>query len=63
MPRRVCFPVSSPYLYHFWHLVERFSNKLKYFRTIATGFEKQDAEYLGLVKLAAARIWIWFMSR
>ena len=45
------------------NLVERFFNKLKHFRAIATRFEKHDANYLALVKLAAARIWMRFMSR
>jgi len=30
---------------------------------VATRFEKHDANYLVLVKLAAARIWMRFMSR
>jgi transposase len=32
-------------------------------RAIATRFEKHDDKYLALVKLAAARIWMRFMSR
>ena len=42
--------------------VERFFNRLKHFRAIATRFEKNPANYLALVKLAAARIWMRFMS-
>ncbi len=60
---RVLVPVFSPYLYRFRNLIERFFNKLKHFRAIATRFEKHDANYLALVKLAAARIWMRFMSR
>jgi transposase len=63
MPGRVNIPVFSPYLYRLRNLVERFFNKLKHFRAIATRFEKHDANYLALVKLAAARIWMRFMSR
>lgn len=63
MPGRVNVPVFSPYLYRLRNLVERFFNKLKHFRAIATRFEKHDANYLALVKLAAARIWMRFMSR
>jgi transposase len=63
MPHRVNIPPFSPYLYRFRNLVERFFNKLKHFRAIATRFEKHDANYLALVKLAAARIWMRFMSR
>jgi transposase len=55
--------VFSPYHYRFRNLVERFFKKLKHFRAIATRFEKHDANYLALVKLAAARIWMRFMSR
>ena len=50
-------------LYKERNLVERFFNKLKHFRAVATRFEKHDANYLALVKLAAARIWMRFMSR
>lgn len=63
MPGRVNVPAFSPYLYRFRNLVERFFNKLKHFRAIATRFEKYDDNYLALVKLAAARIWMRFMSR
>ena len=63
MPRRINVPSFSPYLYRFRNLIERFFNKLKHFRAIATRFEKHDANYLALVKLAAARIWMRFMSR
>jgi len=63
MPRRVKVPAFSAYLYRFRNLVERFFSKLKHFRAIATRFEKHDANYLALVKLAAARIWMRFMSR
>ena len=63
MPGRVNIPPFSAYLYRFRNLVERFFNKLKHFRAVATRFEKHDANYLALVKLAAARIWMRFMSR
>jgi transposase len=58
MPGRVNVPAFSSYLYRFRNLVERFFNKLKHFRAIATRFEKHDENYLALVKLAAARIWM-----
>lgn len=63
LSRRTTMPVFSPFLYRFRNLVERFFNKLKHFRAVATRFEKHDANYLALVKLAAARIWMRFMSR
>ena len=56
-------PVFSAFLYRYRNLVERFFNKLKHFRAVATRYEKHDANYLALVKLAAARIWMRFMSR
>jgi transposase len=57
-PRRVNVPAFSQYLYRFRNLVERFFNKLKHFRAVATRYEKHDANYLALVKLAAIRIWL-----
>jgi transposase len=61
--RRVNVPAFSPQLYRLRNLIERFFSKLKHFRAVATRFEKHDANYLALVKLAAARIWMRFMSR
>ena len=63
MPTRKRVPAFSSFLYRYRNLVERFFNKLKHFRAIATRYEKHDANYLALVKLAAARIWMRFMSR
>ena len=63
MPRRVNIPAFSAFLYRFRNLVERFFNKLKHFRAVATRFEKHDANYLALVKLAATRIGMRLMSR
>ena len=58
MPRRVKVPAFSPFLYRYRNLIERFFNKLKHSRAVATRFEKHDANYLALVKLAASRIWM-----
>jgi transposase len=58
MPRRVRIPAFSPFLYRYRNLVERFFNTLKHFRAVATRYEKHDANYLALVKLAAIRIWM-----
>ncbi len=63
MPNRVNIPAFSPFLYRYRNLVERFFSKLKHFRAVATRFEKYAANYLALVKLAASRIWMRFMSR
>ena len=63
MPNRVNIPRFNKNLYKNRNLVERFFNKLKHFRAVATRFEKHDANYLALVKLASVRIWMRFMSR
>lgn len=39
------------------NLVERFFNRIKQFRGIATRYDKHPANYLAAVKLVAARIW------
>lgn len=63
MPNRVNLPAFSTFLYRYRNLVERFFSKLKHFRAVATRFEKHAANYLALVKMAASRIWMRFMSR
>ena len=62
MPNRINIPAFSPFLSRFRNRVERFFSKLKHFRAVATRYEKHDANYLALVTLAAARIWMRFMS-
>jgi transposase len=56
--RRIDPPTFSPFLYRYRNLVERFFNKLKHYRAVATRYEKHAANYLALVKLAAIRIWL-----
>jgi transposase len=56
MPGRTNIPAFSAFLYRYRNLVERFFSKLKHFRAIATRYEKHDANYLALVKLASAKI-------
>jgi transposase len=51
----ICF---SPYLYRARNLVERFFNKIKQCRRIATRYDKLAANYLAFVKLASIRIWL-----
>lgn len=63
MPNRKNVPAFSRFLYRYRNLVERFFSKLKHFRAIATRYEKHAENYLALVKLASARIWMRFMSR
>ncbi len=63
MPDRLNPPYFNTYLYRRRNLVERFFSKLKHFRAIATRYEKHAENYLALIKLAASRIWMRFMSR
>jgi transposase len=58
MPHRLDPPAFSPFLYRYRNLVERFFNKLKHYRAIATRYEKHARNFLALVKLAAIRIWL-----
>src|SRR3982751_5439769 len=58
MPRRKNVPAFSPFLYRYRNLVARFFNRLKHFRAVASRYEKHDANYLALIKLASTRIWL-----
>ena len=58
MSTRLIKPVFSPFLYRYRNRVERFFNKLKHYRAVATRYEKHAANYLALVKLAATRVWL-----
>lgn len=49
-----------PALYHQRNLVERFFNKLKHFRKIATRYEKTARNYLATVLIASSRLWARF---
>lgn len=60
MPNRKNVPAFSPFLYRYRNLVERFFNKLKHFRAVATRYDKNPENYLAGVKLASARIWMRF---
>ena len=58
MPNRVKpFPFDAD-LYKARNLVERFFNKLKHFRAVATRYDKRDDNYLASVQLASIRIWL-----
>ena len=59
-PRRnrrkpICF---SPHLYRDRNLVERFFNKIKHCRRVATRYDKHAANYLAFIKLACIRLWL-----
>ena len=60
MPNRKNVPAFSSFLYRERNLVERFFNKLKHFRGVATRYDKRADNYLAGVKLASARIWMRF---
>lgn len=51
----ICF---SPFLYKARNFVERFFNKAKQFRRIATRYDKLAENYLAALKLVAIRIWL-----
>lgn len=45
-------------IYRQRNLVERYFNKLKHFRRVATRFEKLARNFLAAVALASARLWM-----
>ena len=58
MPQRKRKPAFSAFLYRYRNPVERFFNKLKQFRAIATRYDKRDENFLASVQLASIRIWL-----
>ena len=53
--------VKRPYdaeLYKERNIIERFFNKLKQFRRVATRYDKLLVNFMGFVKLAAIAIWL-----
>jgi putative transposase len=48
----------DPELYKERNIIERFFNKLKQFRRVATRYDKLLANFMGFVKLAAIAIWL-----
>jgi transposase len=51
----ICF---SRHLYRTRNSVERFFNKIKQFRRVATRYDKFAANYLAFIELASVRIWL-----
>lgn len=51
----ICF---SPFLYKARNRIERFFNRMKHFRRIATRYDKLAANYLAALKLASVRLWL-----
>jgi len=60
MPNRVCVPRFNRRLYRKRNLVERFFNKIKHYRAVATRYDKRDDNFLATIKLASIRIWLRF---
>lgn len=58
IPRRRDPPPLDRVAYRRRNRIERFFSKLKHYRAVATRYEKHDANFLALVKLAATRIWL-----
>ena len=50
----ICF---SPWLYKQRNLVERFFNRIRHFRGIATRYDKCPENYLAAIKLVCTRLW------
>ena len=53
-------PAFSPRVYKLRNRVERFFNRIKHYRAIATRYDRHDANFLAAVKLAAIRLWMRF---
>ncbi len=58
MPNRVKTYPFSDWVYRLRNLVERFFNKLKHYRAVATRYDKRDDNYLASIQLASIRIWL-----
>ena len=61
IPPRKCCKTPRSYdkaLYKERNVIERFFNKLKQFRRVATRYDKLLANFMGFVKLAAIAIWL-----
>ena len=48
----------QPHLYRAPNLVERFFNKIKQCRQVATRYDKLAANYLAFIQLASIRLWL-----
>ena len=48
----------STWVYRQRNLVERFFNRIKQFRGLATRYDRRPDNYLAALKLAAVRIWL-----
>lgn len=55
---RTCSFAFSPWLYRQRNLVERFFNRIKQMRGLASRYDRRPDNFLAALKLAAVRIWI-----
>ena len=51
-------PCFSPVLYRARNRIERFFNRIKHFRRLATRYEKHFTNFLAMLKLAATQLWL-----
>ena len=51
-------PCFSPVLYRRRNRIERFFNRIKHFRRLATRYEKHASNFLAMLKIAAAQLWL-----
>jgi transposase len=58
MSRRLVQRSVDPAIYRERNLVERFFNKIKQFRRVATRFDKLARNYLAAVLLTSTRLWL-----
>lgn len=58
--RKVQIPVEKA-TYALRNRIERFFNKIKHSRRVATRYDKLASSFLGFVQLATIRIWIRFV--
>jgi transposase len=62
MIHRCWKPCFSPVLYRARNCIERFFNRIKHFRRLATRYEKHAANFLDMLKLAAIQLGCAIMS-
>ena len=55
----ICF---SRHLYRDRNLIERFFNKIKQFRRVATRYDKTAKSFLGFIDIASIRLWVRHLS-
>ena len=58
MPNRIVVPRFDRRLYRKRNLIERFFNKIKHYRAVATRYDKRDDNFLASIQLASIRIWL-----